>query len=407
MPTYTRTLLATDVRAIISGKISDTDFATVANRGVRMVLGDIDMRSMKRNAALSPNLFDEIFQYTCPTDLKETAIIDVSPQIKRGRFDYWRLTTQEEFDRYKKEYRTDYFDDPINVNRIEDWIGDNLVAFSENSFARMILLSRPVKDNEVVISNLDSLTQGGGTWSGFGDGENVTKDADNFVKGSASLNWDIDDAGGTTAGIVNSTLNTYDITDYLSTGSTFCWAYVTSATNLTNFIILVGSSASDYYKITITSDNAGNSFVAGWNLLRFDFINKAETGTVDPDACDYLALYMTKDGAKVSETDYRFDWIVMKRGAHHNVIYYSKYGWQTSAGSWLENATTNTDKLNLDTAEYDIVVQKVAVLAEQKLKNKKEAKELDADYDKMKFNYVFGYPSERKILEEVYYDLRV
>jgi len=405
MAVYLKTALATDVAAMISGDIATADLLTVSNRGVREVLAEIDLRSTKRKSALSPNMFDEIFEYTCPTDLKDIAIIDVMPQVKRGRFDYWKLTTQEEFDRYKKEYRTGYFDDPVNVYRTESWIGDNLLAFSENSMVRKLLISRPIDDSSVTISELDSLTSGGGTWSEFGDGDNVTQDSDNFVKGSGSLNWDIDDAGGTTAGIVNSTLTTYDITDYLSTGSIFCWAYITSATNLTNYIIRVGSSSSNYYTITITTDSGGNAFAAGWNLLRFDFINKAETGTVDPDACDYLALYMTKATAKVSETDYRFDWIVMKKGDHYNVLYYSKYGWQNTGGTWIENATADTDYLNVDTTEYDLITEKVAELAEMKLRNSKEADRHRAAYEQKKLNYIFKYPSEAMIMENCYYDL--
>jgi len=200
-------------------------------------------------------------------------------------------------------------------------------------------------------------------------------------------------------------LDVFDITDYLTEGSIFCWVYITSTTNLTNFIIRIGSGASAYYSITITTNNEGNSFVAGWNLLRFDLVNKSETGSVDDDGCNYVALYMTKDAAKVSETDYRFDWLVMKKGDHYNVIYYSKYGWQTSGGTWQENATEDTDVLNAETSEYDLICEKVAELAEQKLKNYKEADRHRKIYEQKKFNYIFNYPSERMILEQSYFDL--
>jgi hypothetical protein len=210
-----------------------------------------------------------------------------------------------------------------------------------------------------------------GDWVVFGDGTNLTRDTENYVKGNASLNWDISAAGGTTAGIQNSLLDDFDISDYAGNGSAFVWAYITSATNLTNFILRIGNDSSNYYAITITATNEGTAFEAGWNLLRFDMVNKAETGAVDKTTCDYVALYMTKAAGKISETDYRFDNLVLKIGDHFNVVYYSKYGWQSNAGVWLENSTADTDLVNCDTDEYGLIIAKYAELCEQHLKNPK------------------------------------
>jgi len=332
--------------------------------------------------------------------MKRMGIIDIQPQINRGRLASWELVTAEEFDRYKQDRRYDEAGDPIDITSAE-WFGRSLVAIDERDFIKKLLLSRPVDDDETSISSLDAV----GDWAGYGDGENLTKDADNYVKGSASINWDINADGGTTAGIYNASLDTFDITDYIGTGSIFVWAYITSATNLTNFIIRVGSSASNYYYITITTNNEGASFYAGWNLLRFDFANKTETGTVDTDACDYVALYMTKDAAKVSETDYRFDNLVLKKGKHYWVRYYTKYGWQSSAGTYLENSTADTDYLNVDTDEYDIICEKAAELAERHLKNRAEAGDHRTIYKEMRDNYILENPSEAMVLMQTYHDM--
>jgi hypothetical protein len=53
--------------------------------------------------------------------------------------------------------------------------------------------------------------------------------------------------------------------------------------------------------------------------------NKATTGTPVPTAIDYCALYMTKDSGKISETDYRFNNLIIGNGTSYNVVYYSKY----------------------------------------------------------------------------------
>lgn len=400
MPSFTQNELNTETTAIVGGSFTAANFLTVANRAVRQVLSDIDLRSSVRSTALSPNLFDEVYQYTLPTDVKGDKIVDIQPQINRGRYDSWTLVTQEEFDRKKQDLRVDKYGDPIEV-RGTQWLGENLVSIARDDLVNKLLLSTPIDDEDLGIDTLDAVED----WEAFGDGDNLTQDADNYVKGSGCINWDIDDSGGTTAGIANSSLATFDVSEYKTNGSIFAWAYVSSATNLTNFIIRVGSSSTAYYSITVTTNNEGALFYAGWNLLRFDFTNKSTTGTPDDDACDYCALYMTKDGAKVSETDYRFDNIVIKLGDHYNVIYYSKYFWQSSAGTYLEDATTTTDVLNCDTDEYNLIIEKTAQLTEEHLKNYDRADRHKAVYDEAKAKYIFENPSRAMVLLQEYYNL--
>jgi hypothetical protein len=378
---YSRTNLKTNVATMISGTITDTALSTLANRAVREVLMLMDLRSAKRHSSLSPGLCDDIYDYSCPTDLKAMGIIDIKPQINRNKNDQWRLTTGEEFDRLKGD---------------ED---ENLVTLSDNSMVRKLRLSRHIDDQHIVIDSMDSV----GDWVLFGDGTNLTQDVDNRVKGVASINWDISAAGGTTAGIYNASLDVFDISDYLTNGSIFVWVYISSATYLTNFILRVGSSSSNYYSMTATTNNEGTAFVAGWNLIRFDFSGKSETGTVDPDACVYAALYMTKNALKISETDYRFDNLVMKMGERYDVIYYSKYGWQSAAGTFLEDSTADTDLLNYDTDEINLIEHKMAELGERYLRNQNEANNhltLFTGYSK---DYLQRNPSEALLMTTTYH----
>lgn len=399
MPTYLHSQLSTDVTSQVSGSFSAGNFLTIANLAVKQVLQDLDLRSSKRKTALSPNLFDDVYEYSCPSTIKSDKIIDIEPQLDRGRFDYWELVSNEEFDRYKGEGRVDKYGDPINLNNTR-WSGRNFVSFARDDLVNKLLISRPIDDNELAIDRLDSV----GDWTLFGDGTNLTADADNYVKGSSCINWDITDAGGTTAGIYNDSLTSFDISDYYTSGSAFVWAYITSATNLTNFILRIGSSSSAYDYITITTNNEGASFYAGWNLLRFDFVNKSTTGSPTRTACDYVALYMTKDGAKVSETDYRFDNLVLKIGEHWNVSYYCKYLWQSSGGTFLENSTATTDYLNCDTDEYNLIMFKTCELMERHLKNSVASADFRKQYQEGKAQYIFDNPSEALMIIQKYRD---
>ncbi len=358
----------------------------VINRAVRKVLSDIDIRSTKRKVVSAPKLYNGVFNYTCPSDLKDFAIIDVFPQVNRSLDSEIILTTPEEFSRMSSFRKL-------------------MMAIDNDSGLRKLKISLEIDDDELVISELDSLTSGGGTWTSFGDGENITADLDNFVKGNGSINWDISSAGGTTAGITNASLNSFDIDDYTPAGSAFVWAYLTSATDVTNFILRIGQDSSNYKSKTITTTNEGTAFVNGWNLLRFDLQSLSSTGSPTETSCDYVALYMTKAAGKVSETDYRFDWLVLKRGKINDISYYSKYGWQTSAGVWIENSTTTTDLLNADTEEFDLFVIKAAELGSQELRDYDDYKIHKADYKNDSFIYKMNNMSERKTIINEYYSL--
>lgn len=355
------------------------------NQAAREVADEIDLRSLRRKASLSPKLFDEIYDYSAPSDLMAYKIIDIRPQVRRTRDTEWSLVPSEEFDRLKP---------------------DNAIAIDDFNATRRLKIAGVLDDKTKVIAELDSLSSGGGTWQLFGDGENLTVDSDNYVRGAGSINWDISSAGGTTAGIQNQSLNSFDLDDdYLGgNGAAFVWAYINSTTDLTNFILRLGSDTSNYHSKTITAQHDGTAFVAGWNLLRFDLTSLTDTGTPDDDAITYCALYMTKAAGKVSETDYRFDYLVLKKGEIHEVHYYSKYPWQNSSGTYLENSTDDSDLLNGDTDEFQLYILKGISLAGAEVGEDNIADKAERKYKQKMREYQKRNPSEAKIMTSEYYD---
>lgn len=335
---YTRSQLKSDINQGLRGKIGMiADQDDFVNRIVREVNDMCRLRSARRRTSLTPDIFTGVYQYASPTDLRDYGIIDIPAQAKRSDGSF-TLVPVEQF----------------NVNPQD---GD-IAIDTYNGVQRLWIKSEYVGD-AITISPLDSLTSGGGTWVAFGDAENLASDTDDYMHNTGSISFDISAAGGTTAGIVNTGLDSFDITDYLGGHSAvFVWVRINSATNLTNFILRLGSDSSNYYSKTITTRHDGTAFQSGWNLLRFDLTSLTETGTVDTDAMQYVALYMTKDAAKVSETDYKFDHLTIRRGKIHEVLYQSKYGWTTSSGVWIENSTDDGDFLVADTSEYQLFVRK-------------------------------------------------
>jgi len=332
--TYTQSQLLSDINRKIFGKLgmisSQQDFV---NEVARAVNNDVSIRSTRRKMALATGLFPMVYQYPAPTDLRDYKIIDIPAQAK----DYDKQFTMVPSEQF--------------INRKH--LGD--IAIEDYNGIRVLLINSEIPTGGQVISELDTL----GSWEAFGGVENVAQDSSDYIKGLGSITFDISAVSDTTAGIVNPNIPAFDLTPYLAGDSAvFVWAKINSPTNLTNFILRLGTNASNYYSKTVTFAHDGNEFVAGWNLLRFDITNLTEQGSVTDASINYAAIYMTKTTGKVSEAGYKFDWMILNKGYRHDITYVSKNSWQSATGVYKENSTESSDLILAGTSEYDLFVLK-------------------------------------------------
>lgn len=380
---YTKAYLKGRINAGIKGKIGMlTDPDETCNQAVRYTLAETDLRSTKRMAYLSPNLFSDIRSYPAPTDIKSQGIIDVRPEVNRNSQSEVTLTTAEEFDRAREEFRC--------------------ALTTENDIKRL-LISIPVNDVGSVVSTLDSLTAGGGTWTAVGDATNLVASTERIVKGAGSIKWDIGAGATTTAGIQNTGLTAFDITEFLS-NQIFHYVYLSNASQITNFKLRIGSSTGNYYECTVTETHEETTFAVGWNLLRFDMNSKTTTGTPDDDACTYVSIYMTKDAGKISQTGFFSDHIWLKKGAVYQLSYYTKYGWMNTSGTYLENSTNELDLIVADADEIDIIVQKAIEIAAEEVDEESVEKKAQTRYISLRDTYLGNNPSESKLMQTTYYN---
>lgn len=386
---YTTLKLKNDISASTTKSINDTKLFNIINNAVDEVFGEVDFASTKRRAYITSGLFSDIKSYPAPSDMKK--IIDVY-NVNETRYpnDYWRLTTPEEFSRYcsangYNDYDYDYYNYSGSFEK--------LLSIDNTDKITKILLSRPVSGTLVTIDSMDDITG----WTGFGDGENLLTDTQNYIKGSGSINFDINSDGGTTAGIEKSTIGTMDITNYVEFGSIFACADINDITDITNYKLRLGSDSSNYYEITVTTTNEGTAFQDGWNLLRFDLKNKSENGSVDDTAITYAAIFMTKAVGKTNETDYRFDNLLIGQSVASEVIYYSSYPWITSAGVRIQDSTADTDVLQVDREEYQLVLEKSRQIAEQYLTEDTRSAMAEKRYKEKLASYIIGNISEALI----------
>lgn len=352
---------------------------TVLNRAVRAVYSTVNLRSSKRSAQLSPNLFDDLYDYAAPSDLKGREVIDIKKQINRPVTDQWMHVDETEFDRRRGR-------------------GEFLIAVSDASFSRILKVDGVAGFSKIELHDCDSLTANGTAAVVAGtDASNLTIDANNYVSGSGALNFDMA-AGAATGAIEITDFTDVDLSDYDEQGAFFAWVYIpdyadAQGDTVTNFILRWGNDSSNYWSRTVTVNNEGQTFHDGWNLIRFDWDGSAsETGTVDPATIDYIRLTVTKSTSLAADTDWRVDDIVFRVGEIYNVVYYSKYAWQTSSGTYQENATATTDLLCADTEELPMFEFKYAEFLAQELRDFDDATYFAGKYKEAKLEA--GYSDE-------------
>jgi len=388
---YTQNELYEMVDGMVHQKFSQVnDRQVTVNRAVRFVLGDMDMRGHKRNAVISPNVFNDVYSYTAPSDLKQDALIDIRRQRPRNSFEKFYLVDETEFDRMKG-------------------VSEYIVAIEDDDLGKILKIDGVEGNTRAVLHNCNSVTANG-TWAVGGDASNITADTENYITGGASLNFDM--ATGAATGHIELTGATQiDLTNHDEKGSIFVWVFIPDYSDaegdtVTNFILRWGNDDSAYWSRTVTTTNEGLTFHDGWQLLRFDWNGATETGTVDPSAIDYLRLTVTKAAALAADTDWRVDEIVSRVGDIYNVVYYTKYGWTDSAGAYIEESSATTDLVVADTTEIEIISNKAAEYASQELKEYDEVSYFRGEYERLKRVYRSKYPTERMKRRNKYYRFR-
>ncbi len=378
-PTYSSDDFYAVVLGTSHGKFAQVqDRRVIVNRAARYVIGDMDLRSAKRSAQLSPNMYSDVYEYAAPTDLKGEKLIDFRRQVNRPSNERWLLVDDVDFDRKKS-------------------VSHYRVAVRDENFGKLLRIDGIDTAKSKSLHTCESLTANG-TWAATADASNLTLDNDNFITGGGSLNFDMA-AGATTGYIENLTgMAQVDLTDYDEIGSIFVWVFIPDYSDaegdtVTNFILRWGNSSTVYWSRTVTVNNEGATFRDGWNLLRFDWNGATETGTVAPATIDYMRLTVTKSASLAADTDWRVDNFIARIGEIYDVVYYSKYPWVTSALAYIEESTTTTDLLVADTEEIEGIAFKAAELAAQELKDYDDMKMHRFDYEEWKKNYESDNPS--------------
>lgn len=342
----------------LSGEFYDKVYEAAGN-----VLRKLDPSTTIRKAAVSNALYDGVYSYIAPTDLKGDKIISLFPQSQSIGGQNFNQTGYGEFGR-------DYEPGTLLV---EHDTGVKTLSISGHGRAGLTLTTG------------NSLTENG-TWAVGGQATNLALDNYIYMNGGGSLRFDL--TSGATSGYLENTLTTaidYDAYDDIS--AFFAWVYIPSTTTLTSFELRWGSSSGNYYAKTVTAAHDNTAFKTGWNLLRFDWSSATQTGTPVDTEIDYIRFTVNFTGASTL-TNFRLNSIVGRIGQPYDIRYYSKYLFRTAAGTWIEKPTDDDDIINLDTDTYSVLLYELNYIIAQELQGEDSSFDISYFAERRKDAYI-------------------
>ena len=196
---------------------------------------------------------------------------------------------------------------------------------------------------------------GNGTWVGASAISNVGTDNYEGFDLTTSTKFDYSGTSGT---ITNSTFNAVNLQSYKDRSNIYFDIFIPEIGNLTSISLKWGSSASDYYSASATTDYLGNSFIVGWNKVKFVWDSSIVVGTPVDTAIDYLQVTIAYSIDPVA-TNFRIQNFFVSENIPTTLIYYTVNMVQTSGGvqSQKFSNSANTSDLPLWTGRWDMITE--------------------------------------------------
>lgn len=386
---YNITTLINDVSSVIHGTTANKipNIYGHINRAARQVLQDIDFKETQRVTQLASQVFNDVFDYPIPADVKGDRIIDL--RLTAGR------TPRQVF---VQDYATTF-------DATKDLGLSNAIYTQWNTGVKSLRIEAPFLTAPVQLSDTSTTTG----WAATSGAASLSLDSTNYVAGGGALVFNLT-AGPTSGYIENSSLTALDLSSHVNVSTLFTWVYLPTGSDITSVNLRWGSSSSNYYTYTATTAQDGNAFIDGWNLVAFPWVSATTVGTPTNTAIDYVRVTINYDGTL--QTGVKVDNIVSTIGYIFEIQYYSKFLFRNpSTNAFQETVTDSTDNnliINLDTDSYNLLFNKLAYFVAQSLQGADAAYDAtfwDAEYEKAKTKYQKLNPSEAIKKAEAYYKM--
>ncbi len=335
-----------DLQGVIHGTTLNqiTNLNGIFNRAARKLLLDVDPQETKRIAQFINPIFNTVYDYPIASDVKGNRIIDIRPQVQRLPRDVWTQAYNQAFD--------------ISKQNIFDFA--NMFTMNFNTGIKTIRIDAPFLNPPVIVNQIEAISTNG-TWATGGTASALAVNNTNFVQGAGSLQFNVTTGAGY---LENSTMASVDLSAVVNQASFFVYVYVPTGSQLTSVELRIGSSASNYYALTVTLNQDQVSFVNGWNLCQFVWASMSTVGTPVNTAINYSRVTLNMTGG--TNTACKLNGLDSILGTILEYEYYSKYLFRDAiTGAFQETVTDDSNLINLDTESYNLLFNLVAYFAVQ------------------------------------------
>lgn len=342
---YNITDLKNDLSGVLHGTTNNQiqNLDGVINRAARQLLLDIDPQETKRTLEFVNPIFNSVFDYPIAPDVKGNKIIDIFPQVQRIPQDIWLQSYNQAFD----------------VSKQNIFSMTNMFTMNFNTSLKTIRVNAPFLNPPVIINQIEGITLNG-TWAVGGTATDLTVNNTNFAQGSGSLQFNITAGAGW---LENTTMTAVDLSEVENQSSLFTWVRVPTGASLTSVELRWGSSATDYWVLTVTQNQQDTAFVNGFNLEEYVWSQATPVGTPDSTSITYARITLN---VTATMTGCLINGLSSILGTVLNYEYYSKYLFRDSTtGVYQETVTDDSNLINLDTESFNLLFNLVAYLATQ------------------------------------------
>jgi hypothetical protein len=386
---YSVQTLITDIGGVVHGTTTNKipNLYGIINRAARAVLLDVDPKETQRISQLS-QVFNNVYDYACPADIKGDKIIDLRPQAGR---DPWDIFTQE----YAQS-----FDSQKGFNLSQ-------VLYTQwNTGVKSFRIEAPTLTAPITITGTSTTTG----WTATTGASTITLDQTNNVAGGGALVFNLL-AGNASGYIENTTLSAVDLSTYVNVSNLFVWVYLPTAASVTSVNLRWGSDSTvNYYSSTATTTQQGTVFQNGWNLLSFPWVSATVVGSPVATAIDSVRVTFAYNSTL--QTGVKVDNLTANLGFIFECQYYSKYLFRDpTTNAFQETVVDSTDNnkiINLDTESYNLLFNKTAFFVAQSLQGADAGYDVtywDSEYTNALAKYKAQNPGESMLKGSTYYRL--
>jgi hypothetical protein len=386
---YSVTTLLADLSSVTHGTTINKvpGVYGIINRAARAVLLDADPKETQRIVQLT-QVFNNVFDYPAPVDLKGDREIDLRPQAGRKLSDIFQQSYAQNFD----------------VNKLT---GVNNKLYTQwNNGVKTLRIEAPTLTAPTTITDTGTITG----WSATPGASTITLNTSTSIAGGGALQFNLL-AGSATGYIENTTLTPINLTAWVNISTLFLWVYMPTGTAITNVNLRFGSdTTTNYYSSSQTVTQQGTVFQNGWNLLQFPWVSATQVGTPNNTTINSVRVTFTYNSTL--QTGVMIDNLTSNPGYIFELQYYSKYMFRNASTNAFQelivDATDNTAIINLDTESYNLLFNKTAFFVAQALQGDDASYDADfwqTEYKNALMRYQAQNPSEAMKKAEPYYKL--